>query len=115
MVRIVNQENGMVLAKHVIFAYSFHKRLLGLMFTKTFPPGSAIHIKPCRSIHTFFMNYSIDVLYLSEEMEVLAVDEDLKPGKIGQAYVNVKSVIELPVGSIKRTSTMIGHKVKIEN
>ena len=84
------------------------------MFTKSLATGSGLHIKPCRSIHTFFMNYSIDVLYLSEQNDVINCDEHISPRKIGKMNAHTNSVVELPAGTIKKTNTQVGHKVQFE-
>lgn len=113
--KLMNLANNEILANDMGRAYSFHKRLLGLMFTHSLEPGSGLHIKPCRSIHSFFMNYSIDVLYISEQNEIVAIDEHFAPRKIGKVHAQASSVVELPAGTIKKTNTMIGHKLQIKN
>ncbi len=112
MKQLVNLSNGKILAKHVTEAYSFWWRLRGLMFTNTFPSGGALHIKPCRSVHTFFMKYEIDVLYLDGNFRIVGIDIAIPPGKIGKSYTNAKSVVELPAKKVLETETKIGHYIK---
>ncbi|WP_240473332.1 DUF192 domain-containing protein [Salsuginibacillus kocurii] len=92
-------------------AYTFRKRLKGLMFTKQLPERSALHISPCPSIHTFFMNYAIDVLYLNDQNEIVGAEEHLRPGKIGQRVSGARSVIELPAGTINSLSLETGQSL----
>ena len=82
------------------------------MFTKTLPESSAMHILPCNEIHTFNMRYSIDVLYLDRSNNILAIEEVLKPGKIGKRVKNALSVVELPSGRIKKLGLKIGQAVE---
>lgn len=96
----------------MILAHSFFKRLKGLMFTKEISPQSSMYIFPCSAIHTYFMNYNIDVLYLDLNNIIIAVDEDLKPGKIGRYIKNAVAVVELPGGKVKETCTKIGQAVE---
>ncbi|MFE8699620.1 DUF192 domain-containing protein [Cytobacillus sp. FJAT-54145] len=114
VMRLMNLVNDQQIANRVGQAYSFHKRLVGLMFTKSLAPGNGLHIKPCRSIHTFFMNYPIDVLFLSEENEVIACFEHFSPRKIGKVIHRASSVVELPAGTIEKTNTKVGHKVQFK-
>jgi uncharacterized protein len=109
---LMNKGNGKIIAVSVMTADSFFKRLKGLMFTKELLPQSALYIYPCREIHTFFMNYNIDVLYLDINNIIVAIDEDMKPGKIGKNYKNAVAVVELPSGKIKETYIAIGQAVE---
>ncbi|MBB6455117.1 hypothetical protein HNQ94_003612 [Salirhabdus euzebyi] len=113
--KLLNLNTNHVLADEVWQAHSFFKRLKGLMFTKEFGTGCALHIKPCQSIHSFFMNYPIDVLYINEWNEVVAFDQTFPPGKVGKKYRHVKSVLELPAGTIEKSNIEIGHKISFKN
>lgn len=82
------------------------------MFTKELLPKSGLLIYPCSGIHTYFMNYSIDVLYLDTNNIILAMDEHMKPGKLGKIHKNAVAVVELPAGRVKETSAEIGQTVQ---
>lgn len=114
MVKAVNLSNGTELANEVATAETFFKRLKGLMFTTSLPAGHGLHIKPCRSIHTYFMNYPIDVLYLSEQFEIVGMDETMKPAMVGKYQRRAFSVLELPAGMIKKTETKMGQYLSIK-
>jgi uncharacterized membrane protein (UPF0127 family) len=112
--KVVNLTNRTELADNVSKADTFFKRLKGLMFTKSLPAGHGLLIQPCQSIHTFFMNYSIDVLYLSKDFEIVGLDETLKPAKVGKYQKRAYSVLELPAGTILKTETKIGNYLTIK-
>ena len=97
-----------MISKTVIVANHFLTRLKGLMFTRELPPESSMFIYPCSGIHTFFMNYNIDVLYLDIYNKILAVDEDMRPGRVGRIIKGAVAVVELPSGRIGETKTKIG-------
>ncbi|HWO77057.1 MAG TPA: DUF192 domain-containing protein [Bacillus sp. (in: firmicutes)] len=109
--KLVNLRNDSIIAEQINPAYQFFKRLQGLMFTKKLDVGVGLHIKPCRSIHTFFMNYTIDVLYLNESNVVVAIDESLEPGKVGKLYSDAHSVVELPSGTVQETGIKVGDEL----
>lgn len=111
--KLINQDNGEILANHVTVANTFIKRLKGLMFTKNLPSGCALLIQPCQSVHTFFMNYELDILYLDGVGKVVAVDEQLKPGKIGRFVKDAKVVVEIPAGTIQTTSTRVNQVIQL--
>ncbi|MBU9714004.1 DUF192 domain-containing protein [Evansella tamaricis] len=112
---VVNLSNQKMIAPNVDKAYGFYKRLKGLMFTEELLSGCGLHIKPCPSVHTFFMKYAIDVLYLNKENVVVGIDEALAPGKVGKRYKGAASVVELSIGSVKTSETQVGDKVEINN
>lgn len=109
--QLINLNTGQVIAERVRTADRFFARLRGLMFTSELGSGCALHLKPCRSIHTFFMNYPIDVLYVNEQGIVIGLEENMPPGRVGKYYPDADSVIELPAGKINETTTKIGHQM----
>lgn len=109
--KLINLDNHQILAEHMTEAHTFFKRLKGLMFTKDLPSDYGLHIRPCQGVHTFFMNYSIDVLYLDETHRVLAMEEDIPPGKVGKFFPHALSAVELLGGTISRTETHVGHRL----
>lgn len=109
---LINKDYNTVISENLTVADTYFKRLKGLMFTKNLPPQNALQIIPCSEIHTFFMNYSLDVLYLDDNNSIVYLDEKLKPGKIGRYVKNAKSVIELPEGKIKEANIKVGQTVQ---
>lgn len=82
----------------VFIADSYAKRLFGYMFRKT-PHHNAILLNPCNSIHTFFMKFNIDVLFLDEQMQVIKKIENLRPGQVVNVVRGAKIVIESKEGT----------------
>ncbi|PKR77272.1 hypothetical protein CEY16_11075 [Halalkalibacillus sediminis] len=111
--KIVNLSNNQVVGDNVQQAYTFFKRLKGLMYTKELPSGNGLHIKPCQSVHSYFMRYPIDVIYINKSQEVVALDIGLLPNKIGKRRKDAESVIEVTAGTIVDTDTAIGHQLNI--
>ena len=84
----------------VQFAERFGARLRGLLFSPPLRLPQALLIRPCNSVHTFWMSYSLDVAFLDREGMVLKIRTDLKPWRAsyaGQAH----AVLELPAGGAK--------------
>jgi uncharacterized protein len=110
--KLVNANTGEMIAQQVMEARTFGRRLRGLLFTKLLPSGSCLHIEPCRSVHTFFMQYAIDIVYLDKQHRVVGVEECLLPGRVGAVFKGAASVVELPAGSISLTRTAVGQTVQ---
>lgn len=111
---IFNLNTGRILAWDVREARSFGKRLNGLMFTSRFPSGCALHLTPCHSIHTFFMKFPIDVVYLDMKREIVGIEHRLPPGTMGKRFKHAVSVIELPAGVVEQTETKVGQAVSFQ-
>ena len=85
------------------------------MFRSSLKADTGLVIDPCSSIHTFWMRFPIDVLYVDREGIVLRADREMKPWRFGPLFVrNGRYVIELPSGTIDRSGTSVGDRVLIE-
>lgn len=80
-------------------ADTFSKRLTGYMFRRE-PHYEAILLNPCNSIHTFFMKFNIDVLFVDENMIIVKKIEDLKPWRLVMPVKCAKIVIESKAGAL---------------
>jgi hypothetical protein len=109
---MLNQETNQFLCRHTIQANTFWKRLWGLLPYKSLPPGEGMLINPCKSVHTFFMGFPIDVIYLNREMQVVSLYEKVPKGKTLPYNKNAYSVLELPAGTIHATGTEVGHQLR---
>lgn len=78
-------------------ANTFFKRFLGLMGRKSLKENHGLVLDPCNSVHTFFMNFTIDVVYLDKDLKVLKV-ETMKPRKVGRIVPKCKKILELNEG-----------------
>ncbi|MFT8349080.1 DUF192 domain-containing protein [Clostridium saccharoperbutylacetonicum] len=111
--RVLNKNSNMLLADEVIIANTFMTRLKGLMFKRSLVEGNVLMIKPCNSIHTFFMKFPIDIIFLSKGNVVIHVIENMIPGKISPFVKGAISVLELQSGIIRKTETKKGDLLEI--
>lgn len=114
VVQVIDSLQGTVIAKDVLPAYTFTKRLKGLLFTSSLPRQSGIHIQPCRSVHTFFMQYPIDIIYLDANQIVVGLEHSVAPGKRGSHVPKTYSVLELAAGRIEELAIEQGQKLHIQ-
>lgn len=98
---LVNIRNGYVLADQVKVADSFLERLLGLIGLNFFPKGSAMVLKPCKAVHTFFMRFSVDVIFLNRTGKVVKILPEVQPLSISPFVKEAWKVVELPGGSVQ--------------
>jgi len=93
-------------------ADTFIKRFLGYMFRRE-PHHQAIMIRPCNSIHTFFMKFDIDVLFINDDLEIVKKIEGLGPSRIIKPIKDASFVIEGRAGVFK--DCLEGDKISIDN
>lgn len=95
-----------------IYKYNtFFKRFRGLMFRLNPIDNEGILIDPCNSIHMFFMFFSIDVVFLNEQQQIVALKERVKPWTVIFPIKNAKSTLELPEGTIAKYSFAVGDSI----
>lgn len=111
---LVNKSKGTTLAKHVEPAITFSKRFIGLMGRLSLPPGNALWLQPCTSIHTWFMRFPIDVAFVSKGWKVVATKENMQPWRFSKVYVDSYRVIELPAGTLSNTKTELGDYLELK-
>lgn len=111
--RLINETKNTALAEDVFIANTPFKRIKGLLGKKVFPCGQAIILEPCNCVHTFFMHFSIDVLFVDKNYRVIKALPSLHPNKISRIYWHAHKVIELPAGVIIATGTSESDLVKI--
>jgi hypothetical protein len=104
---VANLTRGTVLATCLEVADSGPKRSSGLLGRKTLAPGGGLWIIPCESVHTFFMQFSIDLVYLDRENTVKKIRGNVPPWRLS-ACLSAHSILELPAGTIGATQTQPG-------
>lgn len=99
MTQIVRLKDEIILKKMQI-ANTFVSRVIGLMFKKEHPNFDGLLIEPCNSIHTCFMRYSIDVVFLNDKNLVIKIIRDIKPWRMTWFYYKATKVLEFPSGMV---------------
>lgn len=96
----IQAKNAEVLATRVERADTFWSRLCGLMFRKQLEAQTGLLLEPCPQIHTCFMRFAIDVIFLDQQNRVVAVLENLKPWRMSKFYTTARRTLELPGGTL---------------
>ncbi len=99
--RCINPRTQQVIAENLTLNDTFFSRLVGLMGKKSLPQGSGIILKPCTQIHTCFMRFNIDVIFLDANLQVLHIIENMPPWRISPLFLKARYTVELPAGSLK--------------
>lgn len=103
--KIINKTKNAVLADKVIVADSFFKRLKGLLGRRDLKRGEALIINNCNSVHTMFMRFPIDIIFLDKDNRAFKVIKGLKPYRITGIFPASCYVVELPAGTLQESCT----------
>jgi uncharacterized protein len=72
-------------------------RRRGLARMTPLPPGHALLLTPCRSIHTFGMRFALDLTWLDRDGSVVRVDDAVAPNRV-KTCVRARAVLESAAG-----------------
>ncbi|MDD3436711.1 MAG: DUF192 domain-containing protein [Candidatus Gastranaerophilales bacterium] len=106
--KIYNSTQNTLIAKDAKTAENFFTRTLGLIFKKIILPEEGLIIKPCCSVHTFFMQFAIDVIFVDKNNEIIAIYENVLPNRVLPIHFNSFYVIELLAGQISEKNIHAG-------
>lgn len=104
---LLNRRTGTVVASFLEVATTRRSRRRGLLGRDRIVRGSGLLLRPCRAIHTCFMRFSIDVLFIDGSGQVVKACPDVRPWTL-RACAAARAVVELPVGTIARSGTRTG-------
>jgi uncharacterized membrane protein (UPF0127 family) len=112
-VLVRNQTRDTVLGHSVDVADTSEKRRTGLLKHQGLEPGEGLWISPCESVHTFFMKFPIDLVYIDKHRKVRKVRNAVPAWRVS-ACLAAESVLELPPGTARQTGTVPGDILVIE-
>ena len=109
----VRKEGGTVVCERCLVADSAWTRMRGLLGRSELPEDEGILIKPCSSIHMFFMRFAIDAVFLDRDLQVLKVVPHLRPWRMASKRRS-RSVLELAAGTCERRGLQVGDRLVLD-
>lgn len=107
IVTLVRSAGGSVVCERCVIAASPLRRLRGLLGRPSLPAGEGILLKPARSVHTFFMRFPIDVVFVDSQLTVVRIAAALPPWRTARER-RAFSVLELAAGQCERRGVAVG-------
>ena len=114
MPRIIDETRGTVVAQDVRLAEGVWSRFWGLMGRKALPNDAGLLLKPSSSIHTAFMRFPIDIVFLDRSLRVVKVVPELKPFRVSVAFGGAYSALELNAGAAAQAGVETGDQLVME-
>jgi uncharacterized membrane protein (UPF0127 family) len=108
-----NQTRDTVLADSAEVADTSAKRRTGLLKHDGLAAGQGLWIVPCESVHTFFMKFPIDLVYLDRKHKVRKIRHRMAPWRMS-ICLSAHSILELPAGVLEATGTQAGDQLAID-
>jgi uncharacterized membrane protein (UPF0127 family) len=110
--QLLRRMDGAIVCERTCVADSPFTRLKGLLGRDGLEPGEGLLLRPASSVHTCFMRFPIDVVFLDRELVVLDISDELEPwrtaGKRG-----AKAALELPAGEAARRGLAVGDQLTL--
>ena len=111
LVRVSNLTRKTVLATRTEVADQGAKRRRGLLGREQLQAGEGLWILPCEAVHTFGMQFPIDLVYLDRKNRVKKIRRDVPPCRLSACF-SAHSVLELASGTINDTQTKCGDTIE---
>jgi len=106
--------SGTVVCGRCVLADTFLSRLRGLLGRRELGADEGLLLTPAGSIHTWFMRFPIDVVFLTSDLTVLGVREAVKPWRM-TGWRGARTVLELPAGTCERRKLHVGDRLTLED
>ena len=111
--RVLNATRDRILGDSIEIANTSAKRKTGLLKHTSLEEGHGLWIVPCEGIHTWFMKFPIDVVFLNKNREVVKIRKNMGKWRMAMS-LRAHSVLELPAGTLERTGTEKGDLLILE-
>ncbi|HPI40310.1 MAG TPA: DUF192 domain-containing protein [Pseudobdellovibrionaceae bacterium] len=109
------KENSEILISNLQVAQTFWQRGKGLLGRSSLKSDEGLWIHRCNSIHTFFMKFSIDCVFVDKNLKVKALYRDVSPSRLIPPVWGARSVFELSAGVIDQLQIQLGETLYVDS
>ena len=110
--RLLNERTGLQVATTLEPAFDSATRKRGLLGRDSLPTGHALIIAPSNMVHTFFMRFPIDILFVTRDGRVVKASPNVPARRVVGALRGF-AVIELAAGELARSQTIAGDRIAV--
>jgi uncharacterized membrane protein (UPF0127 family) len=111
-VSLIDADSGNVIVEQLELATTFWRRFRGLQLRRELPRGSGLLLVPCRSIHTHWMRFAVDVAMIGDDGITLAVETAVPPWRMLAGPQPTHAVLETAAGELTERLA-VGHRVAV--
>lgn len=106
----LRREDGRIVCERVRVADTMLRRMRGLLFRRSVQSDEGVVLRPSFSIHTAFMRFPIDVVFLDQDLRVLRIAASVRPFRTASCRGS-REVVELRAGECERRGLRVGDRV----
>jgi uncharacterized protein len=106
----LRREDGRVVCERCIVADRAHRRMRGLLGRRGLKPGEGMVLRPAWNVHTAFMRFPIDVIFLDSDQVVIRIERAVAPWRTVSCR-GAREVVELGAGECERRGLEVGDRV----
>lgn len=115
MAKLFNKTQNKMMISNLEIAQTLSSRMKGLLGKDSIETDYALWIKRCNSIHTFMMNFAIDLIFVDKNLKVKKCIADVTPNKLVFPVFGASSVFELKGGYLKEHQTQVGDQLHVDS
>lgn len=113
-IKRLEDENGRILLERVMVTSTLGEKMKGLLGRQGLDEQEGMFFDACRSVHTFFMKFEIDVLFCSRQMRVVEIFNRVRPWRMAVcSKFDGVSVLEMKGGRIEQLGIKTGDSLRI--
>ena len=109
---ILNQSRGNIVCERTEIADTLWRRMRGLLGRGSLPAGDGMFFKGESSIHSAFMRFEFDAVFMDRDLRVVGLAERIPPWR-ARAAKGTRNILELAAGEITRTGVAIGDQLAV--
>jgi len=113
MALLKNLTKQKVITEKVIEARTFWERSKGLLGKDSLDPNTSMWISNCPWIHTFFMRFTIDAVFVDKQLRVTRIKNRIPPGRITMPSLKASSVFEMAAGVAQEKNVQVGDQLHV--
>jgi uncharacterized protein len=106
----LRREDGRIVCERVVVADRAHRRMRGLLGRKYLRQGEGMVLRPGWSIHTAFMRFPIDAIFLDADQVVIKIEHEVGQWRTVSCR-GAREVVELSAGECRRRGLEVGDRV----
>lgn len=109
---LVNLTRGTIACDHLVVADRAGRRMRGLLGRTSLSAGEGMLLAPAPSIHTAFMRFAIDAVFLDGTLQVKRIVSGLKPWRMSSAR-HAWAVLEIGAGEAAMRKIGVGDQLGV--
>ena len=116
MAQLIHENSKQIIAQNILMARSLWERAKGLIGTSDFSAKNTLWILPCTGIHTFFMKFPIDVIFVNKKLQIKVIFKNILPSRIiyPPLFSRTYSVFEFKTPALKPFPLKTGDQLRVD-